>query len=185
MSKARVRDGHGNIRSVEAFGEFSQTIGANVSLFIIVRGPMAFGYFVAHKATGKLMCTVDDSIDSDARTLTSRAIDCLTSLVRRIGVAAVQSIIDNTEKLPAIKFLAGWNMPGCLPDVPFEEFETFEEARTLIVRELDIVLEDLLVGNCTPEADACEHAIEWVRRQSEPFCIGPVNQYYYEVTRAE
>lgn len=34
------------------------------------------------------------------------------------------------------KFLAGWNMPGCMPEKPFAEFDMFEEARAYIVQEL-------------------------------------------------
>lgn len=30
------------------------------------------------------------------------------------------------------KYVAGWNMPGYMPEEPFAEFETFEEARICV-----------------------------------------------------
>jgi len=34
------------------------------------------------------------------------------------------------------KWIAGWNMPGCLPDAPPQSFDNWEDARTYIIDEL-------------------------------------------------
>jgi hypothetical protein len=37
------------------------------------------------------------------------------------------------------KFLAMWNMPGCLPEMEPQEFSSFDEAKQFIVDELNSI----------------------------------------------
>ena len=90
--------------------------------------------------------------------------------------------------------LAGWNMPGYMPDNEPADFETFEQARGYIVEELNNVIESLYTGvlgdsNADPteredalqEEAALKEAIEYVQRQPGEFGL-TVGKYHYFVT---
>lgn len=61
-----------------------------------------------------------------------------------------------------MKYIAGWNMPGCLPEMEPAEFKTFEEAKQYVVDELEACLDacddesdpDLIDEWATEEASA-------------------------------
>jgi hypothetical protein len=90
--------------------------------------------------------------------------------------------------------VAGWNMPGCMPESEPAECESFEQARAYIVEELNNVIEGLYTGFLgdsnapTDERDAAleeekalNEAIGYVQRQSGEFGF-QVGQYYYFVS---
>jgi hypothetical protein len=90
--------------------------------------------------------------------------------------------------------VAGWNMPGYMPDSEPAECESFDEARAYIVKELNNVIEGLYTGvledvSVTPEdrsaaieeENKLNKAIEYVQRQSGEFGF-TVGQYHYFVS---
>lgn len=84
------------------------------------------------------------------------------------------------------KYVAGWNMPGYMPEEPFAEFETFEEARAYVFEELERTLDDLYVDeDCPKEAATCEEVLQWVSEQRAPFTTRVVNLYVYEVAESK
>jgi hypothetical protein len=92
--------------------------------------------------------------------------------------------------------LAGWNMPGYMPDNEPADFETFEGARNYIAEELENVIESLYTGvlgdKTADEAEreaalteeaSLKEAIEYVRRQSGEFGF-TVGKYHYFVNQS-
>jgi hypothetical protein len=58
------------------------------------------------------------------------------------------------------KFYAGWNTPGCLPETPYEEFDTFEDAREYLVDALKRFEDDEATEDNEAGAEAFCHAAE-------------------------
>lgn len=50
------------------------------------------------------------------------------------------------------KYIAMWNMPGCLPEMEPAIFDTFEEARAFIADELEREADDLLLDALSDDA---------------------------------
>jgi hypothetical protein len=179
--KVRVKGTGKHVHTVDSFGEFKHEIAGETFEFVITMDLSGIGHNVTHKASGMRVCTIDDG---DRETLLQRALNCLSRLVQRSGDERVRSVIAGSRPLPAIKYLAGWNVPGCMPEEPFAEFDTFNEAREHIVNEIEKLIDDLLVGDCPVTAAQATKALEWIKNESEPFTIGPIDRYVYEITRA-
>lgn len=69
-------------------------------------------------------------------------------------------------------YVAGWNIPGYMPESEPVEFDTFEEARDYIVSEIE-----------NDEECADVHVTE-AQEQTEPFEVY-TREYVYWVTPAE
>lgn len=68
------------------------------------------------------------------------------------------------------RYVAGWNMPGCLPEMEPARFETFEEARDYILDELDDCL-DACDDESNPDLEG-----EWqTERDATAIETGPFN----------
>lgn len=88
-----------------------------------------------------------------------------------------------------MRYVAMWNMSGCLPEMEPAEFDTFEEARDYIAKEIESVADDLMLYALitdTPcpadkEATQAARAVSWVRRQKAPFTCGTISGYEYSV----
>lgn len=188
MRTTRVRGQPGTVHNVPAFDEFERTIQGETFLFVITQDLSGTGFNVTHKASGARVCVIADAIrDVENASLSARAEDCMNRLIDRIGEARMRSVLSGAPDLPPLKWLAGWNMPGCMPEEPYAEFDTFDEARDYIVGELEREAEGVAIDAETVE-DAEEirridAAIAWAKRQRDAFTISPVNRYAYEVTR--
>lgn len=80
-----------------------------------------------------------------------------------------------------VNFVAGWNMPGYLPEMEPAGFETFDEAKRFIIDELKSVEDSTAAdGNETAAEEACSLA-EDVNLESGPFTTGEVEGYVYWV----
>lgn len=188
MKTARVKDRDGTIHSVRAYDEFAHVIRGQEFQFVITRSLLGGDFSVTHKASGLRVCVVPEGIrDKTNATQVERALDCVSRLIDRLGAERVHSILTSAPLLPPLKWVAGWNMPGYMPEEPFAEFDTFEEARDYVVDELERVA-DGIMGDAESVEDAEEltrvnGAIAWVKRQRDEFTISPVQGYAYEVTR--
>jgi hypothetical protein len=60
-----------------------------------------------------------------------------------------RDVIERIEELEALRkpWVAGWNMPGCMPDSDPAIFETFEDARDYIVSALENAVDDVTEAN--------------------------------------
>ena len=59
-----------------------------------------------------------------------------------------------------MKWIAGWNLPGCLPEMEPFEFGTREEAEQYIIDEKEFVSGDDLVGADDPYVYWVEPLVE-------------------------
>ena len=93
-------------------------------------------------------------------------------------VDALDCDFDRLEELKEYRvprYVAGWNMPGYLPDNPPEEFEDIADARAYIAGELDRVLDEAGIPGTGGMSGA-------IRNGSGELGI-TVDQYHYFVTR--
>jgi hypothetical protein len=60
------------------------------------------------------------------------------------------------------KYVAGWNMPGYLPEMEPAEFDSFEEAKAFIVDELEDQANGHDEGD--EEGDAYEREVRFLQR---------------------
>jgi hypothetical protein len=92
------------------------------------------------------------------------------------------------------KIVAGWNMPGYMPESEPTECESFEQARDYIVEELNSVIESLYTGvlgdktaaederqAALAEEQELTEAIEYVKKQPGEFGF-KAGQYFYFVS---
>lgn len=90
--------------------------------------------------------------------------------------------------------VAGWNMPGYMPETEPAVFETFDQARNYIIEALDNVIEGLYTGvlgdsnaseaerdAALDEEENLKNGIGYVMRQPGEFGL-TVGQYHYFVT---
>jgi hypothetical protein len=89
------------------------------------------------------------------------------------------------------QYIAGWNIPGCLPELDIATFDTFEEARDFIVQELRNYADELR-ASCDVNrvssagwhslAKACRGAAERASKQTDSFTLEvPGDRYVYWV----
>lgn len=182
IRKIRVRNSDGVIREVRPLHEFARIIHGTRFEFAVTEQFAGVGYCVVHKPSGLQVCTVGEERAQPLMMLAQR---CLTALIDRIGEQRVHAVLSDARPLPPVKFFAGWNIPGCMPEEPYAEFDTFEEARSYVADEVRRVIDDLLVQDCPRTAEQAEKALAWIERQTEPFAIEPISNYAYEVMRGE
>lgn len=90
------------------------------------------------------------------------------------------STIGDDEEEENLPFVAGWNMPGYMPDNDPATFATFDDAKRYIIAELKIAEEN---ADTEDEAETLAAFAEDVNLQSGPFgatCC----KYHYFVTEA-
>ncbi|MBC8738504.1 hypothetical protein F6X40_17155 [Paraburkholderia sp. UCT31] len=82
-------------------------------------------------------------------------------------------------------YVAGYNMPGYMPDSEPAEFETFDSARDNIVFWLDDALESMATGEEKDEEkeSVLKDAIEYAKKQTDAFSFTAAG-YCYWVTPA-
>jgi hypothetical protein len=81
------------------------------------------------------------------------------------------------------KFIAMWNLPGCLPEMEPADFCTFDEAKRFIIDELK-EQEDQTESESFAEIYC--HEAERVNLNSRPFCVQPVaGGYVYSVAETD
>ena len=84
-----------------------------------------------------------------------------------------------------MKYVAGWNMPGYLPEMDVADFDTFDEAKQFIIDEL---LEQADQSGALDEndlADDFDEAAQDTNLETRPFSVGPLDQYLYWVDERE
>jgi hypothetical protein len=82
-----------------------------------------------------------------------------------------------------MNYTAGYNLPGCLPEMEPQRFDTFDEAKRFVIRELKQG-EDTAENE--DEAERFCHTAEDVNLESGPFAIGPMpDGYVYWVEESE
>lgn len=94
------------------------------------------------------------------------------------------------------KIVAGWNMPGYMPDSEPAECDSFEQARDYIVEELNSVIESLYTGvlgdkaapedereTALAEEQELTEAIAYVKKQTGEFGF-KAGKYHYFATAA-
>lgn len=77
---------------------------------------------------------------------------------RRIFYAVAEGINEEADANPCA-WVAGWNLPGCLPEMEPAGFETWEEARDFIVEELGRYDDE-------PGADDARRIAEWLEESA-------------------
>lgn len=81
-----------------------------------------------------------------------------------------------------MRYVAMWNLPGCLPEMEPADFDTFEDAKTYIIDALK-TQED--AAESEEDAETFCHAAEDVNLESRPFCTPPLpDGYVYSVDHA-
>jgi len=77
-----------------------------------------------------------------------------------------------------VKYIAGFNQPGYLPESEPEEFDTFDEAKDYLVNEMERALDD----SDEESSDDLESDIEEVQEQTAEFSFLASDGYAYWVT---
>lgn len=83
-----------------------------------------------------------------------------------------------------MKYVAGWNMPGCLCDNEPAEFKTFYEAQSYIVEEMLRYLHELYDIECLTDrqAEDAEAEVLELKKLEYPF-THKMGQYIFWVQR--
>lgn len=117
----------------------------------------------------------------------SERTELLCSFAMQLGNKALQDMFQEEMEDDGYfdKYIAGWNMPGCLPEAEPCGFATFDEAKRYIIEELKNM-------ECTSggygDQDLAEeycHLAEDVNLESGPFDTMVLDDYVYWVTPAE
>lgn len=75
-----------------------------------------------------------------------------------------------------------WNLPGCLPEMEPQTFDTFDEARDYIADELESVIDDIAFSPGDEGAPArIARAVEFALEQRGPFVVANICGYSYSV----
>lgn len=85
-------------------------------------------------------------------------------------------------------WLAGWNMPGYLPEFPPERFNDWQEAKEFIHGALMVVAEDdLSIVPSRESTDARIAALQLERQATvnEPWISGQVGMYRYWIEKGD
>jgi hypothetical protein len=85
--------------------------------------------------------------------------------------------------------MAGWNMPGCLPEAEPDNFEAFNSAKEFILAELRTLSDELLEsGDIESAFKADESRMELMHTQDTPgveWESGPIDGYAYWIMLLE
>jgi hypothetical protein len=95
-----------------------------------------------------------------------------------------RDIIERLEELEAMRrpFVAGWNMPGYMPDNEPAAFETFEDAQAYIREEMERHAEEAAHGVAREEAaEAFRAALERLDESESEFGE-TIDEYHYWIT---
>jgi hypothetical protein len=104
------------------------------------------------------------------------AVDCPICRAKVAHLGDCLGEDDEADDAEKMRFVAGWNMPGYMPDNAPEEFATFDEAKRYIIDAIKRAEDDT-----EDEAEAEELAAfaEDVNLQSSPFGATCGNYHYF------
>lgn len=98
-----------------------------------------------------------------------------------IDVRDITDRVDDLLERDVPRIVAGWNMPGYMPDSDPAEFDNFEDARAYIAEELRNVAEGEFNGLDDEQRDAIKTLADQVENGKGEFADNVANYHYFVV----